>query len=134
MKKITAVLLLSLALIAYPCWAQKSKMPEVVMPKEMPQEIAVQNVAAAEKGYALYQLTCSKCHGGDVKGRSAIPDFTVEQLELYQIRIANSVHEDVLDDRSLTSEELAQITTFFMYKKPIGKPFKPKSSSVPRVH
>ena len=86
-------------------------------PPEMAADIQKQYKELADKGLILYQLTCAKCHNNKVRGKDVIPDFTVEQLELYQIRIANATHESQLTETALNAEELSLITTFFMYKK-----------------
>ncbi|RYD55503.1 MAG: cytochrome c [Sphingobacteriales bacterium] len=98
--------------------AQKKQKPEYVFPESMPAQIKEQYMSFSDKGYALYQMTCAKCHGGKkVKGKEFIPDFTPEQLEAYQIRITNATHEAELQENNLNAEELALITTFFTYKK-----------------
>lgn len=121
MKRIFS-LLIAVIFIAAPiaAKAQKgNKTPQVEynFPNEMAADIQKQYKELADKGLILYQLTCAKCHNGKGKGKDAIPDFTVEQLELYQIRIANATHESQLTETALNAEELSLITTFFMYKK-----------------
>ncbi len=96
--------------------AQKGTKVAYEFPAEMAEAIRAQYEKYAEKGLALYQITCAKCHG-----KKDIPDFTIEQLELYQIRVANATHESELQDNTVNAEELALITTFFMYKKKSGK-------------
>ncbi len=96
--------------------AQKGGKALYEFPAEMAEDIRAMYAQNAEKGLALYQITCAKCHG-----KKDIPDFTVEQLELYQIRIANATHESELQETTMNAEELSLITTFFMYKKKSGK-------------
>lgn len=108
------------ALVPATAIAQKgNKTPQVeyAFPNEMAADIQKQYKELADKGLILYQLTCAKCHNSKAKGKDVIPDFTIEQLELYQIRIANATHESQLTESSLNAEELSLITTFFMYKK-----------------
>lgn len=96
---------------------QAANKMEYNFPEQMAPDIKAEYQKLADKGLALYQLACAQCHGKKSKGKEFIPDFTVEQLELYQIRVANATHETQLTDAALSAEELSLITTFFMYKK-----------------
>ena len=52
-----------------------------------------------------------------IKGKDVVPDFTQQQLQGYEMRIANPEHEVTLSDDKLTQEELGLIVTFLSYKK-----------------
>jgi hypothetical protein len=123
MRYIRFIAMLVSVLIATKCIAQKKQKIAYEFPEAMADPIRAQYIQLADKGYALYQITCAKCHGAKNKG--AIPDFTVEQLEAYQIRVSNAKHETELQENSLTAEELSLITVFFTYKKK-SKPSKHK--------
>ncbi|MES2618937.1 MAG: c-type cytochrome [Bacteroidota bacterium] len=77
-----------------------------------------------DKGKALYDINCAKCHTTYVKGKEVIPDFNAAQIEAYQIRVLNETHEKNLTETKLTAEELGLILTFLSYKKknPTPKP------------
>lgn len=108
---IIAIILGLSACIPAECQAQKKVKVEYEFPGEMSESIKSQYIELANKGLAIYQVTCARCHG------KKIPEFTLVQLEAYQIRMSNPKHEAELQETSLNAEELALITTFFTYKK-----------------
>jgi len=86
-------------------------------PEAMAQPVRDQFLVLCEKGRVLYNISCSKCHNTEVKGKTIVPDFTVEQLGAYSIRVANQKHEMNVSEENVSAEELALITTYLTYKK-----------------
>ena len=68
-------------------------------------------------GQILYKINCAKCHNTTVHGKEIIPDFTLEQLENYEIRIQNPKHEEDLRETNITLDELDEVILFLTYKK-----------------
>jgi len=69
------------------------------------------------EGEILYKINCAKCHSTNVHGKEIIPDFTLEQLENYEIRIQNPKHEEDLRETNITLDELDNVVLFLKYKK-----------------
>ena len=69
------------------------------------------------EGKILYKINCAKCHSTTVHGKETIPDFSLEQLENYEIRIQNPKHEDDLRETNITLDELDEVILFLTYKK-----------------
>jgi len=86
-------------------------------PAAMAADVRADFAKQCDKGLALYELNCGKCHTSVVKGKKVIPDFSDDQMEAYKIRVLNPRHEEELPETSVTSEELSLIFTFFTYKK-----------------
>lgn len=86
-------------------------------PEAMAQPVRNQFLVLCEKGRILYDISCGKCHNTEMKGKIIIPDFTVEQLGAYSIRVANQKHEMNVSEENVSAEELALITTYLTYKK-----------------
>jgi hypothetical protein len=86
-------------------------------PDAMAQPVRTQFLVLCEKGRILYDISCGKCHNTKVNGKIIIPDFTIEQLGAYSIRVANQKHEMNVSEENVSAEELALITTYLTYKK-----------------
>lgn len=112
---ITITITLVVLLLSQDIYAQKKQKVVYEFPDAMAENLRTQYAELADKGLSIYQITCAKCHGK--KAKATIPDFTLEQLEAYQIRISNATHEAELQETALTAEELSLITIFFTYKK-----------------
>jgi len=69
------------------------------------------------EGEVLYKINCAKCHSSTVHGKEIIPNFTLEQLENYEIRIQNPKHEEDLRETNITLDELDEVILFLTYKK-----------------
>ena len=74
------------------------------------------------KGEVLYDINCAKCHTVKVKRKMVIPDFTSDQLNSYDMRMANKEHQTNLQGTQVTTEELGYIISFLSYKKKSGVP------------
>jgi hypothetical protein len=46
-----------------------------------------------------------------------VPDFTMDQLKGYELRVTNPEHEGAIPETTVTAEELGLIMTFLAYKK-----------------
>ena len=114
MIKYSLLLILTISIFSM-CANKKSVQFE--FPEKMSDTTRMVNQAYAEKGLALYRISCAKCHTDTVKRKECIPDFTSEQLSNYEFRIANKKHEDNLGETQLTQDELILINMFFNYKK-----------------
>ncbi len=91
-----------------------------MFPAEMSAPVQQSYTQICDKGKALYQMNCSPCHTTKKRGKELIPDFTPEQLESYQIRVANQIHEPIMNDEQLPAEDLGLIMTFLTYKPKSG--------------
>ena len=89
-------------------------------PAAMAPDVRAGFTAICDKGQVLYGINCGGCHNVKKGRRELIPDFTLEQLKGYELRIMNPQHESSMPDEKVTAEELGQISTFLMYKKPSG--------------
>ena len=72
----------------------------------------------------MYDINCAGCHNSKVKRKVVIPDFTLDQLIGYELRVSNPDHEDGIPETNVSAEELGLIMTFLNYKKknvPLGK-------------
>jgi cytochrome c5 len=116
MKKLIILSSMFLA-TAFAIAQKKQAKSEYVFPDAMAQPVRTEYAKLCEKGRALYELSCARCHNTLVKGKIVIPDFTEEQLGAYSIRVANPKHEDHVSEASVSAEELALISTFLTYKK-----------------
>ncbi len=101
------------------CIAQKHKVT-YEFPPEMSEVVRVEYVKQWDKGKALYEISCAKCHNIKEKRRELIPDFTSEQLIGYELRVKNPTHESDIPETTVSAEELGLIMTFLNYKKKSG--------------
>ena len=76
------------------------------------------------EGKVLYKINCAKCHSTTAHEKEIIPDFSLEQLENYEIRIQNPKHEEDLRETNITLDELDNVVLFLKYKKrnPVNAP------------
>ncbi len=118
MKRLLLYCFILLVSISSQATAQKKNKMQFEFPKEMAADVQAAYLRMCEQGYLLYQLNCSGCHSEKKGRKETVPDFTVDQLEAYKIRVMNPTHEDRLPETTLTSEELSLIVTFFTYKRP----------------
>lgn len=118
MKKKTISLLLFISILVFACMTPKKI--TYVFPTEMSPVVQQSYTEICDKGKILYDQNCAKCHTSKKRGKELIPDFTPEQLESYQIRVANQIHEPLMNDEQLPAEELGHIMTFLTYKSKSG--------------
>ncbi|HTN46421.1 MAG TPA: hypothetical protein VL098_08755 [Flavipsychrobacter sp.] len=107
-------------MLALQCLAGKKKHATYEFPPEMSQAVRDQYTVLCEKGEALYQVSCAKCHNEKKGGKLIIPDFTQEQLGAYSIRVANAQHEEMVSEMMVPADELTLISTFLTYKTKSG--------------
>jgi hypothetical protein len=96
------------------------KKSELEFPAVMKEDVKVEFKRQCEKGEVLYALTCAKCHNVEVKRRMVIPDFSLDKLLGYDIRMENKEHSNSLTGEKVTTEELGYIISFLTYKKKNG--------------
>lgn len=124
MKIITMLSILLMAIYSLHVFAgDKSKDVSKLyeFPDAMAQPVRNQFMVLCEKGRILYDINCAKCHTTEMKGKKVVPDFTIEQLGAYSIRVANQKHEMNVSEENVSAEELALITTYLTYKKKNSK-------------
>ncbi len=100
-----------------------SKKAALEFPDAMLPEVQADYRKTCERGYALYKLSCAKCHSSKKLGREIIPDFSDEQLQGYALRIANKQHENNLPDSLISEIDFGDIMLFLKYKKRSGQTF-----------
>lgn len=101
------------------------------VPQEVPYELPVAMIPTAkieyakqcDKGKILYDINCAQCHTTTLKRKKIIPDFSIEQLTAYEIRVSTPEHESNIPETTVSAEELGYIMTFLSYKKKSGKVF-----------
>src|SRR5262245_6618487 len=89
-------------------------------PGVMPEEVKKGYIPIWEKGKVLYDINCAGCHNVKKGGRQLIPDFDMEELKGYELRVSNAQHEKNMPDELVTAEELGYISTFLLYKNKTG--------------
>ena len=97
------------------CAAQKKV--EYEFPANMALPIKAEYLKQCEKGRVLYTINCAGCHNTKVKGKIIIPDFSLDQLIGYELRVSNPDHENGMPETTVSAEELGLIMTFLNYKK-----------------
>jgi hypothetical protein len=104
-----------------------SKKAPLEFPEAMRPEVQADYRKTCERGYALYKLSCAKCHTSKKLGREIIPDFSDAQLQGYALRIANKQHENNLPDSLISEVDFGDIMLFLKYKKKSNSPFTPSA-------
>jgi len=109
-------LIISVGLICIAaCSAKKKVLYE--FPESMSDAVKSEYITQFNKGKILYELNCAKCHTTKKRGKEIIPDFNPDQLANYELRFANSQHEENLTESKMTEDELVLVITFLRYKK-----------------
>lgn len=121
MKRHGIILFLSGCIFLMQCKAKQEipyELPEAMIPTAK-----IEFAKQCDKGKILYDINCAKCHNSVERRRELIPDFTIEQLIGYEIRVSTPEHESNIPETTVTAEELGYIMTFLSYKKKSGKVF-----------
>ena len=105
----------SLLLIAASC-ASRRDLIRYSFPAEMSETVRDQYLRDWQKGKALYQENCARCHNTKKGRRQHIPIFPADKLAGYGIRLDNPDHERSLPETRVTTDELVSIITFLSYK------------------
>lgn len=108
------------------CSSSKQQSPTVAFdfPAHYSDSIKTFYTALGTKGSALYPISCGKCHTTVVDGKEQLPDFTITQLENYELRFSNPKHETDLTEKILTQDELRSVIIFLEYRKRDAAPKK----------
>ncbi len=93
------------------------------LPDAMVPSAKIEYAKQCDKGKILFDINCAQCHTTIVKRKEIIPDFTLEQLIGYEIRVSTPEHESNIPETTVSAEELGYIMTFLSYKKKSGKLF-----------
>ena len=104
------------AFVLYSCAISQAKVV-YEFPGAMAEPVKTEFLKICEKGKILYDINCAQCHNLKKGRKELIPDFSSEQLKGYELRVANSQHEENMPDEKVTAEELGLISTFLLYKK-----------------
>lgn len=86
------------------------------LPATMPSHVKTEYAKMCDKGKILYQINCGGCHTKKVDGKNVIPDFSIQQINDYELRVLNPKHESDIPETTVTPEELSLIMTFLTYK------------------
>jgi len=113
MKKI--IFLLTLCFVFTACSAQKKAAYN--MPDGLAEKNQKQFIEFFREGEAYYAISCAECHNKKVKRKTELPHFTLEQLELYIMRVKNPEHTKRLTLNEVSDEELQKIMHFLKYIK-----------------
>ncbi|MBE2290601.1 MAG: cytochrome c [Chitinophagaceae bacterium] len=111
-KTYTAILSL---LIAASCATRRNAV-HYSFPAEMSTTVRDQYMRDWQKGKALYEENCARCHNTKKGRREHIPIFPADKLAGYGIRLDNADHERALPETRVTTDELVSIITFLSYK------------------
>lgn len=87
------------------------------MPEGLSEKNQQQFIQFFTEGEAYYAISCAECHNKKVKRKTEYPHFTLEQLELYIMRVKNPEHSKRLTMQEISDEELQKIMHFLKYKK-----------------
>ena len=121
MKRSTIILFFSLGVFLMQCKIKQDIPYE--FPDAMIASAKIEFAKQCDKGKILYDINCAKCHNTVQRRKELIPDFTIEQLTSYEIRVSTPEHESNIPEMMVTAEELGYIMTFLSYKKKSGKVF-----------
>lgn len=103
------------------CFALTSAIAQKKGQYKMPEGLSEKNqkqfIQFFTEGEAYYAVSCAECHNTKVKGKTQYPQFTLEQLELYIVRVKNPEHTQRLTTHAVSDEELQKIMYFLKYKK-----------------
>ena len=121
MKRSTIILFFSLGVFLMQCKIKHDIPYE--FPDAMIASAKIEFAKQCDKGKILYDINCAKCHNTVQRRKELIPDFTIEQLTSYEIRVSTPEHESNIPEMMVTAEELGYIMTFLSYKKKSGKVF-----------
>lgn len=88
-----------------------------ILPKGLSTSQKKDFVLQFNQGRTLYDLNCASCHNKTINQKIVVPDFTVEQFEIYKIRIKNEPHVTSLGPQQITPSEMNKILFFFIHKK-----------------
>ncbi|PCJ63894.1 MAG: hypothetical protein COA58_14785 [Bacteroidetes bacterium] len=108
------------ALILFTIFFQNCKstyIPEFIFPESLSEDERLDYEELGMSGYVHYKQFCGGCHGITHKGQSAIPNFTKEALDDYNLRFQMNrepIHGK-LDE--LTDNHLDAIITFLEFRK-----------------
>lgn len=115
MKKGIIILLSALGMAA--CMGTKKAVVKAYFPPNMSESVRAGYMDMWNKGHILYDLNCAKCHNQVVNRREVVPEFTDEQLQAYEVRLADSTHEIAVSEMRVTPEELNYITIFLTFRE-----------------
>ena len=87
------------------------------MPDGLSEKNQKQFIEFFREGEAYYAISCAECHNKKVKRKTELPHFTLEQLELYIMRVKNPEHTKRLTLNEVSDEELQKIMHFLKYIK-----------------
>lgn len=74
-------------------------------------------ISEGNEGFKHYKQFCGSCHGITHNGKPAIPDFTNEQLEDYNLRWQMNQGSNHVELDELSDNQLNQILIFLQYHK-----------------
>jgi hypothetical protein len=112
-----------LCLVVWECtFYKKPAKATYDFPSVMKENVRKEFLKRCLKGEVLYGMNCGKCHNVMVKRKIVIPDFTLEQLSSYDVRLGNKDHMTNLQSTQVTPEELGYIISFLSYKTKSGVP------------
>ncbi len=115
MKYYQIIIAVVFILLIVECTTQKKVMYE--FPPEMSLPVKAEFVKQCDKGKILWDINCAGCHNTKVKRKVIIPDFTLDQLIGYELRVLNPDHESGIPETNVSAEELGMIMVFLSYKK-----------------
>jgi hypothetical protein len=107
---------LIIAIIAIASCATRKNTVRYQFPSSMSATVKADYVKQWEKGKALYEENCAKCHNIKRGKKTIIPIFPEDKLAGYDLRQDNANHENSIAENKITSEEMVYIITFLTYK------------------
>jgi mono/diheme cytochrome c family protein len=98
-----------------------TKEPAYEIPPGLAEADKKEFIERFKKGSVLYNMNCAKCHNKTIKGKVVEPQFTIGQLENYELRVKNPEHVENLSPKKVSPEDLREVIYYLRNKK------KPKS-------
>jgi mono/diheme cytochrome c family protein len=100
------------------CSTQK-KITYAIPPEYTPDQ-KKELIAKLDKGRAMYKEYCSNCHGIFKKGIDGIPDFSVQQINIYADRYITHDPQNHASSMEMAPEQLDMILSFLRFRATAG--------------
>jgi len=87
------------------------------IPPNYPEDKREQLVATLDKGQELYKINCSECHGIFTQAKDHVPDFTITQIDNYNLMFMRRDPRNHAVSKKMSPDQMNAVVTFLKYKK-----------------